>query len=162
MPLASFTAKLYFLSTGNRASWGAATDGVAEGAAPSDLTEIPNIADFTIPLNKIKTDVTTRLAGGVKAYYGTLKDMETTIPQVYDSTDTGWLALQKAWLVDGAIIALAMLDGDKATTGTQGLWGDFTVLDGQLGQKIDGVQMWDWKVAPGWTTVPIEWIKVTA
>lgn len=154
--------KLYFLSTGTRATWAAAgSDGVHEGAAPSNLTEISNCKDIKIPWDLNKADVTTRKNGKFKAYQATLADLEIEIEQVYVTTDTGYIALQKA-LLNRTTLALAMLDGDKATAAVEGLWADFSVTGFEKGEEIEGVQMCTWKVCPGFSAVAPEWIRVSA
>jgi hypothetical protein len=162
MPVAGYKAKLYFLSTGTRASWGAADgEGRASGPAPMNLTEVPNVEDINIPLDDEKANVTTRNSGGFKAYLPTLTDVEISIPQVYDVTDTGFLALLKAKLTKTSI-ALAILEGANSVLGVEGLWGDFIVHGMEKGEKLGDAQMVTWKVAPAFTAVPMEWIIVAA
>jgi hypothetical protein len=157
MALASFQAKCYFLTTGTRATWGAAdASGRHSGTAPS-LTEIPNVGDIDVPLEKVKTEITKRVHGGSKAYKGTLKDVSIDIPMNYASADTGKLALQKAFLA-GTTIALAFLEGDKATTGNEGFWADMEVVGMKKGEAIAGVQTIVFTVCPGDTLVPMEWV----
>jgi hypothetical protein len=160
MAVASYAAKLYYLSTGTRATWGAAdSSGRASGAAPVNLTLIPNVKDVLIPLEKNKVEATTRKHGGWRAYKGTLKDAEIQIPQNYDNADASFLAILKAFLL-GTTIALAILEGDKAVSGTEGLWNDFEVLKMEKGEKIDGIQEIVWTVGPADTAVPGEWVVV--
>jgi hypothetical protein len=154
--------KLYRLSTGTRATWGTVSaDGLHEGAAPSNLDEVPNVKDVTIPLEMSEADVTTRKNGGSEAVQTTLQKVEVEIPMVYDPDDTDILALKKAYLTR-ATIALAVLDGDKATVDTQGLWADFAVTKMGAPQEIEGVVMQNFTVKFGWTAVAPEWVKVTA
>src|SRR5687767_6495582 len=92
-------AKLYRLTTGTRATWGAAdANGLHVGAAPANLDEVGNVRDVTIPMGGGSADVTTRLsaAAGVKANVPTLDDPEIDIPMIWDPTDADLLAFFKA------------------------------------------------------------------
>lgn len=161
MPLKlGFNAKLY-RSTSTRASWGTKdAEGKAAGAGPT-LDEVPNVkGDITVPIEKVKADVTTRGNAGWRASKGTIKDVEIEIQMVYDPSDTDVAALTKAFLTD-AVIPLAFLDGPVATAGTEGLWADFEVTKMEKGEPMEGEQMVTFGVTPGYSAVPPEWVKVT-
>lgn len=157
-----YNAKLYRLSTGTRATWGTKNAaGISEGAAPANLDEVPNVKDITLPLEMSEADVTTRKNGGSEAVQTTLQKVEIELPMVYDLADTDVTALMEAY-IGRTTIALAVLDGDKATVGNQGLWADFAVTKMGNPQEIEGVLMINFTVKFGWTAVPPEWVKVTA
>ena len=72
-------AKAYFLSTGTRATWGAAdANGMAAGPAPDNLTEMTNVRDLTLNLSTGEADVTTRWSSA--AYPGAPSDPLPTDP----------------------------------------------------------------------------------
>ncbi len=157
----SVNAKLYYLDTPPRASWGAEdTDGLAKGPAPDHLQEIANVKDIKQPLEKDKADVTTRKSR-YKATKGTLRGISIDIPMEYDTEDDALIALQTAYLTD-TTIALAVLDGDATVIGTMGFWADFEVTKMEKDEALADSQMVTFTVEPAWGSVPPEWIQVTA
>lgn len=156
-------AKLYRLSTGTRATWNATigADGFTHvGAAPGALDEVPNCQDVTIPLEDDKADVSTRGNNGFKAYLNGLTDAPITINMVYDPSDADMLAFLKAKMKKETI-ALAILDGDKATTSSMGLWADFSVFKFEKAEPLNGAQTVNVEVAPGYSSVGPEWVRVS-
>lgn len=153
--------KLYRLATGTRATWSATTtDGAKVGPAPSSLDEIPNCKDMSIPLEDAEADVTTRLNGGYEAVIGALRKTGINIAMVYDNADADYAALLKAYLTRGSI-ALAILDGDKATVGTSGFWADFAILKLEKSEPLTGAQMVTFFAKPTFSAVGPEWVKVS-
>jgi hypothetical protein len=155
-------AKLYRLTTGTRATWNATidTDGYSHvGAAPGALDEIPNVKDVTIPLEDDKAETSTRGNNGFKSYLQGLTDASITIAMVYDPADLDFAALMKAKMTKTPI-ALAFLDGDKATVGVQGLWADFSVFKAEKGEPLGEAQTMTFEVAPTYSAVGPEWVKV--
>lgn len=150
---------VYWLSTGSRASWGAATDGIASGSAPADLTALKTEGDVVINLPKNAQKLNIRGNGGWVATVASQKDASIEITAVWDTNDDAQQALLQGWLTD-ATVPLAILDGDKATAGTQGLWADFAVTDFKKTEPGQGSQMATWTVAPGLSNVPPEWVEV--
>lgn len=157
-------AKLYRLSTGTRATWNATldADGFSHvGAAPAGLDEVPNCKDVTIPLEDDKADASTRGNNGFKAYLQGLTDAAITISMIYDPADPDLQAFLKAKMTKTPI-PLAILDGDKATLGTQGLWADFAVFKFEKQEPLEGAQMVNVEIAPAYSAVGPEWVKVGA
>jgi hypothetical protein len=151
--------KVYFLSTGSRATWHATvTNGRHVGAAPSNLTEIKIVKDVEVDQSKEKADVSTRLSN-YKATKGTQIGVSVELPMIYDPADAGCAALEKAFFTD-ALIAVALLDGDKGTAGTQGFWADFEVTDMKKSEKLNDAQLVTYTIEPGYSAVPPENIKV--
>lgn len=152
-------ANLYYLTTGSRATWNATvTAGCHVGAAPSNLTEIAVIKDITIPIEKEEADVTTRVSQW-KATKGTLFNVSVDIPLLYDVANAGVIALQTAFLT-GASIAIALLDGDKATAGVYGLWADWEVTKFEKGEMLNDVQTVNVTIKPAYSAVAPEYVKV--
>lgn len=141
-----------------RATWGEAVDGTHVGSAAS-LTEITTAKDVELSVDKEQADATTRGMRGWKATKGTLKDASLDVPLEYDPADPGYLALMKACMTD-ATIPLAVLDGDKATAGVEGLWADFEVVGVKKGEPLNGTQLITFTVKPGLSAVPPEWVRV--
>lgn len=155
-------AKMYFLSTGTRVTWGTAdSDGIHEGAAPSSLTELDNVRDVSLNLEVGEADVTTRGNNGWRAFEPTLKDGGVEFEMIHDPADAGYAALLGAWL-NGTTIALAVLDGDKATADVTGLWADFKVMNFSKTEPLEEGQKVSVTVKPGKSDVAPEWVRVTA
>lgn len=156
-------AKLYRQTTGTRASWGTqnSTTKLYEAtSAPSNLDEVTNVRDLKFPLKKALADVSIR-GSEFRLQAGTLKEVEVTFGMVYDSADADMVALMTAYL-SGANIALAILDGDKTTVGTIGMWADFQVTSFEKTEDLEGAQMVDVTVIPGYSAVVPEMVKLTA
>src|SRR5512146_2031330 len=102
-------AKLYYCAAGI-------------GGTP-EWTELTNVKNVTLSLQKGEADVTTRANNGWKATAGTLKEGSIEFEMVWDTEDAGFTAIQTAYFTNGTI-GLAAMDGDVETVGSQGLWAD--------------------------------------
>lgn len=157
-----FKAVAYFLSTGTRATWGTHdSDDVAEGVAPTGLTEMGNIKDLTINLSKGESDATTRKNKGWEATLPTLKSGQLQFQMQWDPADASFAAVFKAWSTDSTI-AIAALDGDKATVGTEGLWADFAVIGFEKSEPLKEAQSVSVTLKPAYADVAPEWVRVAA
>jgi hypothetical protein len=155
-------AKLYYLTTGNRATWGTAdADGVNEGAAPANLAEITVARDVTVDLSKGEADVTSRGANGWRQMVGTLKEGEITFDMIWDTADTSFAAIFSAYITDGTI-AVAALDGANDEAGTEGLWADCSVTQFQKSEPLEEAQTVSVTLRPTYSSVAPEWVRVTA
>ncbi len=150
--------KLYYLSSGSRATWNASiVAGCHVGAPPSNLAEVALAKDIKYAQDGEKADVTTRLSK-YKATKKTLIGISIDIPMEYDPTNAAFLALQTAFLTD-VTIPLAVLDGDKGTAGNFGLWADFEVVKMEKDEALADSQKVTFTVEPGWSSVPPEYVK---
>ena len=155
-------AKLYYLSTGTRATWAStSTGGVYSGPAPTNLTEMPNVRDLTLNLSKGEADATTRGGNGWKTILAALKEGSIEFEMIWDTTDTSFQAFFNAWLTD-TNIAVASLDGDKATVGSQGLWADFVVTGFSKKEPLAEVQAVSVTIKPAYSTVAPQWVAVAS
>ena len=107
-------AKLYFCAAGI-------------GGTPT-WTELTNVKNVTLNLQKGEADVTTRANNGWKATAGTLKEGSIEFEMVWDTADAGFTAIKDAYF-NNTTIGLAAMDGAVATTGSQGLWADCMIID---------------------------------
>ena len=107
-------AKLYYCAAGI-------------GGAPT-WTELSNVKNVTLNLQKGEADVTTRANNGWKATAGTLKEGSIEFEMVWDTTDAGFTAIKNAYF-NNTIIGLAVMDGGVAVNGSQGLWADCMITD---------------------------------
>lgn len=105
-------AKLYF--------------GTAAGALAS-LTELTNTKDVTVNLEAGSADVTTRANSGWRAKAPTLRECSIEFEMVWKPGDAGFEAMKTAFLA-GTTVELAVLDGAKGTTGSQGPKGSFAIV----------------------------------
>jgi len=60
--------------------------------------ELTNVKDLTLNMEKALADVTTRAANGWKQYRGALKDASLEWEMVWDTADTGFIAIKDAYL----------------------------------------------------------------
>jgi hypothetical protein len=158
--LLGLNARLYSATT--RATWGAlGTDGYThEGAAPAGLAAINNVKDLTLPIETGEADVSTRGNNGWEASLATLKKGELTFNMVYDTGDAGMLLIQKSYFLN-ANLPLAVLDGDKATSGTRGIWADWMVTKFEKTENLADAQMVSVSLKPAYSAVGPEPVKVT-
>ena len=73
-------------------------------------SEICNVKDLTLSLEKDEVDVTTRCSGGFKEYSDGLLDANVTFNMLYDPTDAAFTALQSAFFGKSAV-EFAVMDG---------------------------------------------------
>jgi len=96
------------------------------GGELTALTEMSNVRDVKLNLEAGEADVTTRANGGWKATAATLRECSCEFDMIWKPGDTAFEAIRDAFLAGGQL-ELAALDGDKATAGTQGLKGTFSI-----------------------------------
>lgn len=156
------SAKLYRLSTGSRASWGAAdSNGLAAAAAPSNLDEIINVKDLTWSSSDTEAETNVRGNNGYASSLPALTTVEVNFDMQYDPADADFLALIKA-KIGKTSVACAVLDGDKATVGNIGFWADFHVFTTEKSENLEEGQIMSFTLKPALTSVAPEWVKVTA
>lgn len=154
--------KVYRQTTGTRGSWGTENaDGVFEGPAPANLTEIGIVKDVTPDYSKGEADFTTRSNNGWRARRGVLIDGSVDLTLVYDTADAAYQAFQKSFL-KRTKIALAILDGDKDEAGTKGFWADFEVFNFSDPQPLEDAVIVNINLKPTYSTVAPQMVEVTA
>ena len=144
--------KLYRQTSGTRAAW------PGSGSAP-DLTEVANVKDVTLNLETGDADVTTRANNGWRAKVGTLKDGSVEFEMIWDTEDEGFAAMQAAFF-NNTSIAIAVLDGDASTAGTQGLWADFSVTNFSREEPLEDAVKAKVTIKPTYSAVGAEWVTV--
>lgn len=154
MHVLGIDCKAYRLTTGTRAAWPAT-------GAPSNLAEMTNIRDVTRNMTKTKADVTTRASNGWRQNVAVLKEASIEFESVYDTEDTHFVALSDSFMSQGTEpVAIAFLDGDKATEGTKGLWADFMVVGMEETEPLEGVRMAKFTIEITRSAVAPEMIEV--
>jgi len=108
-------AKLYFDATP-----------LANGPSGATWTELTLARNVTINLEAAEADLTARGNSGWRATRAGLRDGSLEFELVWDDTDTGLEAIRDAYL-GGDEIALAAMDGDIATVGSEGFVANFTI-----------------------------------
>jgi hypothetical protein len=128
-------------------------------AAAGAWTELANVKDVTLSLETGEADVTTRANAGWKATVATLKEGSVEFEMVWDSADAGFTAIKNAFF-GNLPIGLAVMDGDLAATGSQGLQADFSItqfsreepLEEAIVVKVQAKVTYS-TTAPAWVTV---------
>lgn len=160
MILLGLDARAYILTSGDRSTWGSATEGISSGAAPGSLEAVERVRNVNIPLTKGEADVSTRDNNGWEAVLGTLKKASIEIECIFDPEKENQQMLVSAYMTNSNV-ALALLGGDKADAGTQGLWADFQVTGMTKGEELEEGQVVTFTVRPALTDVPPEWVEVS-
>lgn len=134
-------------------------------AAAFTGTEIDNVRDLTLNLDKATADVTTRGNGGWRATVGTLKDGSVEFEMIADKDDAHYTAIRSAWLSDTPI-QFAVMSGPLTTPpepGSEGLVAVFSINSVSRAEPLEGAQMCsvtmtptyvnDAQFKPDWKTV---------
>jgi predicted secreted protein len=104
------------------------------------MTELTNVKNVTLNLDAAEADITSRANSGWQAIAAALRSAGTDFEMVWKPADTGFAAIKTAYLTSAAM-EFAILDQDKATSGAQGLKGNFTVTAFNREEPIDGAIM---------------------
>ena len=96
------------------------------GAALSNLTELDNVKDVTVNMDKGSADTTTRANQGFRSETPTLKEVQIECEIQFKINDAAYTALRDAWLNDTPL-RLAALTGDRTESGSEGPMGDFGI-----------------------------------
>ena len=107
---------------------------VAGTASPAN--EMANVKDVSLSLEAGEADVTTRANQGWRATAPTLRECTAEFEMLWQPGDAGFEAVKTAFLSAGTI-ALAILTGDKATSGTEGPIGDFSITNFSRNEPLE-------------------------
>lgn len=123
--------------------------------------EATRIKDVTLNLEKGEFDVSTRASGGWREIVNTLKDASVSFSmlQAPSGTDTVFAAFRDAFL-NGTTIECLILDGDNATTGSQGLRATMTVSSFTRNESLEEAIMYDVSIRPTPADNAPEWYTV--
>lgn len=106
------------------------------GTALASLTEMGNVKDVTLNLEAGEADVTTRANQGWRATAPTLRECTAEFEMLWKPGDAGFDAVKNAFLSAGTI-RLAVLTGEKATSGTEGPLGDFSITNFSRNEPLE-------------------------
>jgi len=121
--------------------------------------EITNAKDVTLNLEKGEADVTTRANQGWRATVGTLKDGSVEFEMVWDTEDAGFTAIQEAYF-DGTPVEVAVMDGDIATSGSQGLRATMAVTNFSRNEPLEEAITVSVTLKPTYAANAPEWMEV--
>jgi len=130
-------------------------------SADPTWTELTNVRDLTLNLEKGEADLTTRANNGWRATEGTLKDASVEFEMVWDTEDAGFTAIKDAYF-NGTPIALAIMDGAVDADGSQGLWADFSIISFSRSEPLEEGISVSVTAKPAYNpTYPPEWKEIT-
>lgn len=133
------------------------TDGI--GGTPT-WTEICNVKNVTLTLEKGEADVTTRSNSGWRATKGTLKDGSIEFEMLWDPEDTAFSAIRAAYFANSAI-GIAVMDGPVNTVGSQGLWADCDVTTFTRNEPLEDAMTVSVTLKPTYSGEPPIWKVIT-
>ena len=126
-----------------------------------DWEEITNAKDVTLNLEKGEADVTTRANSGWRATVGTLRDGSVEFEMVWDTEDEGFTAIQGAWFA-GTPLEVAVMDGDIATVGSQGLRATMAVTNFSRSEPLEEAITVSVTLKPTYADHAPEWMEIEA
>ena len=135
-------AKLYYCAAGI-------------GGTPT-WSELTNVKNVSLSLQKGEADVTTRANNGWKATAATLKEGSIEFEMVWDTEDAGFTAIKDAYF-NNSIIGLAVMDGPIATEGSQGLWADCHITDFSRDEPLEDAITVKVTAKPTYSANPPQW-----
>lgn len=121
--------------------------------------ELTNVKDVTLNLEAGEADVTTRGNAGWRATVATLRDGSIEFEMVWDTADAGFSAIKDAYF-DNDKIGFAVMDGDIATAGSQGLQADFSITNFSRKEALEEAIMVSVTAKPTYSTTAPEWVTI--
>lgn len=139
-------AKLYYKTSGVGGS--------------GDWTELTNVKDVTLNLEKGEADVTTRGNSGWRATVGTLKEGSLEFEMIWDTEDAGFTAIKESYF-NNTPIGFAAMDGDIETTGSQGLQADFAITNFSRSEPLEEAVTVSVTAKPTYSSTAPQWVTVS-
>lgn len=127
-------------------------------ALASAWSEVTNVKDLSLSIEKGEADVTTRANAGWKATIGALKDASIEFDMVYDTADSAQTAFRNAFL-NNSTMTMLIMDGDynAAAAASQGLQCVVHVTKFELPQNLEEAMMVKVAIKPTYSTTPPAW-----
>jgi len=122
-------------------------------------TELQNVKDLTLNLEAGEADVTTRGNAGWRATIAALKDGSIEYDMLWDTADANFSAIKDAFF-NGTNIEFAVMDGDIATTGSQGLRAEMSITGFSRSEALEEAMMVSVNAKPTYSVNPPEWMTV--
>ncbi len=118
-------AKLYY----------SATPITVDAASTGGWSEVTLVRDLTTPMDADESDVTTRASGGWTLTRASHRGATIDFDLLWDSDNAGQVAIRDAFLA-GSAVSLAVMDGDIAVAGSEGLAANFSILGFGRGEPL--------------------------
>jgi len=118
--------------------------------------EVTKVRDVTLSLEAGEADVTTRGNNGWRATVATLKDASVEFDMVWDTADDDFGAIRDAFL-NRAAIEFAVMDGDIAAAGSQGLRATCMVTNFSRNESLEEAITVSVTVKPTFSTTAPTW-----
>lgn len=122
-------------------------------------TEITNVKDVTVTMEKGEADVTTRAADGWVQTAATLKNMTIEFQMVWNPGDAGFEAIKDAFM-DNTAVELLALDGASDDVGAQGPRASCDVFSFTRGEPLAEALTVDVTCKPTLSDNAPEWFEV--
>lgn len=123
------------------------------------FTEITNVKDLTLNVEAGEADASTRGNNGWRATLATLKDGSIEFEMVWDTTDAAFTTIRTAFF-DGSAVGFAILDGDIADTGSQGLKAPMVITNFSRNEPLEEAITVSVTAKPTYSANPPEWMVV--
>lgn len=123
------------------------------------MEEMKNVKDLTLNIEAGEADATTRGNNGWRATLATLKDGSIEFEMVWDTADAAFNAVRTAFFSRSAI-GFAILDGDIADTGTQGLKAAMAITNFSRNEPLEEAITVSVTAKPTYSDNPPEWMVV--
>lgn len=121
--------------------------------------EMPNVRDVEINGEAAEADLTTRGGGGWRQRAATIRDGQVEFSSIWDTADTDLMAVKDAWKA-GTLIDMAFMDGDIATSGSQGMRAEMAVTQFTRSEGLEDALTVNVSVAPGYSDNAPTWYEV--
>lgn len=121
-------------------------------------TEVANVKDVTLNLEKGEADVTTRANGGWRAKVGTLKEASIEFQMVWDTDDAGFAAVQAAFF-GNTPIEFAVMSGPMTDPDSEGLRATCEVFSFTRNEALEEAIMVDVSIKPTYAAHAPAWIN---
>jgi hypothetical protein len=125
------------------------------------LVEVTGARDVTFSGDTATGDASTRSGGSFRQLIATLSDAEVEFEMIYNTSDGAFTFFRAAWIAKTSF-GVAVLDGDSATTGTEGLWMDAMVTGFEWAQELEEPGKVTITLANTYSTVALEAVDVVA
>ena len=128
--------------------------------ASSTWYEFSNVRDVTLNLDRTTADVTTRGGNGWRQSVATLKNGSVSFTMGYDTADANFTAVKDGFLND-TDIKFGIYDGDRTTSGTQGLEADFTITGFTINEGLEEAMTVDVTIETAYSSTAPDWVTIS-
>ncbi len=124
-------------------------------------TELTNVKDVTLNLEKAEADVTTRANNGWRATVGTLKDASIEFQMIWDTADAGFAAIRDAFMSDTPL-DFRVLSGASDDPESEGLLATCEVFSFTRNEALEEAITVDVTIKPTYAANPPQWVNGAA